>query len=108
MILNFETGLRLGMSVETLKRKARPFITELLQKNVWRHVQLLPVCRSGPKPSIFPYYTCDSLLVALWLQLFDDVTHGRLIRDRCDGCGKAVQARGSAGPVLQTQLSAQR
>lgn len=48
-----------------------------------------------PPVRILPQYTCDSLLTAMWLQLYFAATERRIINVRCRGCGRPFEAKDS-------------
>jgi hypothetical protein len=49
--------------------------------------------RGTPPIPLVPAYTCDSLLTAMWLQVYFAATERRIVRERCKGCGNPFEAR---------------
>lgn len=47
---------------------------------------------SPPSVRILPQYTCDSLLTAMWLQVYFAATERRIVRARCKGCSRPFEA----------------
>lgn len=80
---------KVGKQAWDLKRFTLGYWAVLAQSasNQLTGVHLVPqmVIADG-KPKLAPFYTCDTLLTAMWLQLFDALSTRKLIRWRCQGC----------------------
>ena len=46
-----------------------------------------------PSVRILPGYSCDSLLTAMWLQVYFAATERRIVRLHCKGCGQPFEAK---------------
>lgn len=53
----------------------------------------LPTRRWAGLIRVLPQYTCDTLLTAMWLQVYIAATERRIVRAHCKGCGDPFEAK---------------